>query len=241
MDATAGRRARLTRVLLAVAGVAAIVALGVWALTGRGTGDLGGVPTASPTAEGPTASAAPTEPGEETAGVPQASDPSDPPPDLEAQPVPGSPELPPDKAAGVAAIFGNRPYSLPTSPMTAPAGEGLVAEVQDVALVDAQVEGPGQVAGEALLISLVVTNSGGSPFDLGGSSVTAYEDDGIVPVSLLDSDPRYEPLSGELPPGGAVSASLVFARPGPDGLTLAVLLGADTPVAIFEGLLPADG
>lgn len=186
---------------------------------GTGTGD-----DAGPTDPSPDAGAAP-DPG--TAPAPEAT----PAPEVELPPLDSAADV----AAAMPVIEGDLGHLQPAKP-----GEivqidpGVTVALDRVERVDAQVSGPGEVSGPAVVLTVSVTNGSTSPLTLDGAVVNLYGQGG-TPGSVYSSDPRVRPLTGDLDPGAQQSGTYVLSLPSTiDGeLVVSVSLGVDLPTPVF--------
>lgn len=217
--AAPSRRRRL------VAGAAALLcaALAVLAvLAGRG-GDDGGTTAAPATAPATATGTAsvPTEVVRPTGTVP-------PPP-----PTP-EPTGPTEDAAAL-------PPSLAPVALTeeAAVGNGVTATVEDLEAVQGSAQGPGQVAGPAVRVTVRIVNGTGAPVSLDAVAVDVTSGPGATPASPLE-DVTAAPFSGTVGPGDAAVGVYVFTVPADqrDAVTVAVGYQAGAPYLVFTG--PAD-
>lgn len=138
-------------------------------------------------------------------------------------PVPPSPAPPPPPGGTGPPVAGT--ISLPPVPVGEPAPftGGLVATVTRVDDVELGAEGPGEVAGPGVAVTVALRNESGGPVDLGGVVVNAAYGDGL-PASGSDSPPAA-PASGTLPPGEGAEGVYVFGVPAGQAAGLLVEVG----------------
>ncbi len=212
-----GRR----RLLLAAAGTvlaAALLALAVVGSGDGGPGGAGGSATAAPTAPEATPTPAPTEIVEPTGTVPP------PPPTPEPTgPTEAADELPPRLT----------PVALTEE---AAVGDGVTATVEDLEAIEAGSQGPGQVAGPAVRVTVRITNGTDAPVSLDAVAVDLSHGPDAVPASPLD-DPTSAPFTGTAGPGADATGVYVFSvsEGQRDALTLAVGYQAGAPYLVFTG------
>jgi hypothetical protein len=207
------------RRLLVTAAAVLCAALAVLAVL-AGRGDDGG--TAAPGTATATATATvPTEVVRPTGTVP-------PPP-----PTP-EPTGPTEDAAAL-------PPSLAPVALTeeAAVGNGVTATVEDLEAVQGSAQGPGQVAGPAVRVTVRIVNGTGAPVSLDAVAVDVTSGPGATPASPLE-DATAAPFSGTVRPGDAAVGVYVFTVPADqrDAVTVAVGYQAGAPYLVFTG--PAD-
>lgn len=225
---------------LIAAAVAVVAVLAAALLLGRTAGDDPGAvgPTAGPTADpaaGPVPTPSPTGGGEPTdlATADPGASPAEP------EPAPRATGAAGELAAAVAEIEAGQRHLPPV-----PAGEivavpsGPTVSLDAVERVEAQASGPGEVAGPALALTVTVTNGAGGPLTLDDVVVNLYGQEG-APGSLFVSDPRMQPLTGELAPGDRATGTYVLSLPPTDDgqLIVSVAVGADVPTPLFTTVL----
>ncbi|MGY1733755.1 hypothetical protein ACI798_19785 [Geodermatophilus sp. SYSU D01045] len=207
------------RLLLAGVAVLLCAALAVLAVVaGRGGGDGDTAAAATTAAPGTTATAYPTEVVLPTGTVPPAPptpEPTGPTEDATALP----PSLPPVVVGEQAAV-----------------GDGVTAEVQDLEAVEGSAEGPGQVAGPAVRVTVRITNGTDAPVSLDAVAVDLTTGPDATPASPLE-DASYAPFTGTVEPGGDAVGVYVFTVPGDarDAVTVAVGYQAGAPYLVFTG------
>ncbi|MBD9698242.1 hypothetical protein IGS67_01875 [Flavimobilis sp. GY10621] len=117
----------------------------------------------------------------------------------------------------------------------AAAAPGLSARLVEVEDVDGTAEGPGEVAGAALRVTVELTNGTGRVVDLRGAVVNLYTGKDRLPTSLL-SGPGTVALPASLGRDGTARATYVFRTDHRDGLLEVEVDIADAPsVVVFEG------
>lgn len=219
---TARRRALLAAVAVLV--VAAVVALVVVLAGGDGDGRAAAVAGPSTPAETTDAGAPPSEPAE--SAEPAAPD--------EGQ-EPAAAEPAPAEATQDA---GELPPALPAvsldTPVTVP--DGLVVGLPRIEAIEGVGQGPGNVAGPALRVTVRIENTSGASVPLDGVTVNAYHGSGLTPASPLE-DPSRQPFAGDLPGGEAAEGVYVFRVPSDarDAVTVELTHRADAPRVLFAG------
>ncbi|WP_448642509.1 hypothetical protein [Geodermatophilus sp. URMC 63] len=219
--ATPGGTARRRRLLLVAAGTvlaAALLALAVAGGGGGGTGGAGGSAAAASGASGATGTPAPTEVVEPTGTVPPP-----PPTPGPTGPTEAAEELPPRLT----------PVALTEE---AAVGNGVTATVEDLEAIEATGQGPGQVSGPAVRVTVRVTNGSGAPVSLDAVAVDLSYGPDATPASPLE-DPSSAPFTGTAAPGADATGVYVFTVPEGqrDALTLAVGYQAGAPYLVFTG------
>ena len=204
---------------LVAGGVAAVLCavLAVLAvLAGRG-GDDGTAPaaTGSPTASVPTEVVLPT-----------ATLPPPPPTPEPTGPTEDAAALPPSLA----------PVALTEE---AAVGNGVTATVEDLEAVQGSAQGPGQVAGPAVRVTVRIVNGTGAPLSLDAVAVDVTYGPDATPASPLE-DPSTVPFTGTVAPGAAAVGVYVATVPADrrQAVTVAVGYQAGAPYLVFTG--PAD-
>ncbi|MGY1809662.1 hypothetical protein ACI8AF_20030 [Blastococcus sp. SYSU D00669] len=205
-----GERRRRTLVLAAVAVVvvAALVALLVVLNDDNGT---------SESAEGG-ATASSTEPTRDTGVIPN------PPTPTPTGPTENVDQLPP---------------GLPEVPLDAPAavGNGVVATLTGIEAIEGTANGPGNVAGPALRVTVRVENGTAEAITLAGAAINMYYGADRTPASPLD-DPSQRPFGIDMvEPGDAAEGTYVFTVPADqrDLVTVEVGYQAGAPLLLFSG------
>lgn len=220
---------RRRRVLVIAAGAVAAVAVGAtaWAVVAGG-GDVAA--TASPTATtsvtaGPTATAGP-----DASGAP-VPDPTTPAP---GEPGGGATDDP-DPEQG----FDPTTEDAVGLDATATFDSGVTARLEAVEAVEGEAQGPGEVAGPAVRVTVAVTNGTDEPLDLGTSVVNVYGGADRVPGEPL-SGPGVDVLAGSLAPGETVTGTYVFGLDADlrDPLQVTVSHDPTVTTVLFEGTGP---
>lgn len=148
-----------------------------------------------------------------------------------ASPVPTadatSPTPPPRRTKPVPAPSGGdisevvAPHVVPTARAVALTDKasitkGVSVVIRSVKPLKVGAAGPGEIAGEALAVTVVVDNRSAKALDLTSAVVTAVRDDGS-PLLPTTSGP-YAALAAKVAPGSATSATYVFLlNPPVDG------------------------
>lgn len=133
---------------------------------------------------------------------------------------------------------GQLPPSLPAVAFDQEAAgeDGVTARVVSLDAVRGTAEGPGNIAGPALRVTVRLANGAAEPVDLGLVSVTMSSGAEATPASPLD-DPSRAPFSGMLEPGGTAEGVYFFSVPEGDRdiITLTVGHRAGAPFLVFSG------
>ena len=210
----AGRRRLVLALVAAVVAVALVVLVVV--LSGRddAAGDSAASSTSastSPGASAPTAGA-PTTPGSEPSA-----------PGGEAQPVPADGNEPPPQRPPVALDAGDDV-------------DGVTGSVALVEEIDGSAQGPGNINGPALRITVRLVNGTDADLPLSGVAVTVFHGADRAPASPLE-DRSQSPFAGDLPPGDAAEGVYVFRVPADDRDDIRVEVGVrpGAAVMVFTG------
>lgn len=117
----------------------------------------------------------------------------------------------------------------------ADAGDGLKASITRVRGINAKAEGPGEVSGPALALTVSVENGSRRPADLGATAVTLEDSEGAPAAEILS--PPAKPLAGTLASGKTATGTYVFrvANDRRDPIRVLVTLGSGLPVLVFRG------
>ncbi|MCZ2830217.1 hypothetical protein O2W14_15375 [Modestobacter sp. VKM Ac-2986] len=218
-DPVTGRpgRRRLALAAAATALVAAVVA----AVT---LGGGGSAPSAAGADATPTGTAA-------TSSAPAAGSAA---PTSEAPPP--SPQTP--TPTGPTSDADEGPPELPAVPLDAPAtvGNGVVAALPRIESIDASANGPGNIAGPALRVTVQVTNGTAEPVSLGGVATNLYLGPDRTPASPVE-DPSQAPFTGTVAPGASATGVYVFSVPvdARSAVTVEVGYEAGAPLLQFTG------
>lgn len=198
------------RLVLGGALVALVVAVLVVVLVVREPGSGGSVGE-------PTASAAPTSLA--------------PPPELAPAPVTPEP-------TGPTSVVDELPPSLEPVALDqeAAVGNGITAEVESLEAIEGSGQGPGNIAGPALRVTVRIVNGTAEPVSLDGVAVDLAHGTELVPASPLD-DPSVAPFSGSLQPDESALGVYVFSVPAGDRdlVSLSVGYQAGAPFLVFTG------
>ena len=218
----------MNRRSLVIALVAALVLVGgvVWWVLARDgeEPEPPGEPTATaePTAEesdpaeGPTAAPGTDDPG--TSPEPTATaDPTDPTTEPTAAPT-EDPTAPPVDLEDPAEI-----------------GE-ITARLARIEAIEGEAEGPGEIAGPALRVTVELTNGSAAAADLTGVVVNLYHGPDAAPAELLAGSGSAW-FEGALAPGATVTGVYVFTVPLDDRapIQVTVFVTPDEPTVLFEG------
>jgi hypothetical protein len=122
---------------------------------------------------------------------------------------------------------------------TAAVGDGVTARIVDLEAIDAQAQGPGNVAGPALRVTVRLDNGTGSDIDLAGVSVNLAYGPELTPASPVN-DPSASSFDGQLPTGRSAEAASVFTVPRDtrDTVTITVGYRPGAPLVVFTGRAP---
>lgn len=227
-----GSRSR-SRIGLLVAAVAIVAAVVLAVVLTRGAPDSEGGPPGSPTSSAtgtPTGAATPTG-GSSATGVEPSATPT--------TEVP-SPSLPPASVTGPPTVVPTRSTTSTRAPLRekADVDDGVAVRVSRIESVDGEAQGPGEVAGPALRVSIAVENTSGEDVSMDLALTNLYYGKERTPASVL-SGPGVRQLPGTLASGQSAAGQFVFGVPKRDRNPLVVefSLRADTPTILFEGRL----
>ena len=111
----------------------------------------------------------------------------------------------------------------------------VVVSLPSIKAIEAKGQGPGEVSGPAVAVTVKVTNNKKSALDLSQTVVNLTAANGD-PGSMMTGSPAA-PLPATLPPGKSATGVYVFAVPKSqrDPVKIEVSIDADTPVAVFRG------
>ncbi|WP_155859325.1 hypothetical protein [Cellulomonas sp. KRMCY2] len=119
---------------------------------------------------------------------------------------------------------------------TASFGTGVTARLTAVESVDGEADGPGEVAGPAVRITVEITNDTAEALDLHKVVVDVAAGADLAPGEPL-SGPGVRWLDGTLEPGGVATGVYVFAVPADRRDLVHVKVSYDPvqPTVLFEG------
>jgi hypothetical protein len=144
----------------------------------------------------------------------------------------------PDAAEPVSAEGEQLPPVLPEVPLDAEASpdDGVVLTVPRIEAIQGAAEGPGNVAGPAVRVTIRIENETGDPLSLDGVAVNMFHGEENTPASPLEDRTR-QPFVGDLPDGEAAEGVYVFSVPADARDLVSVELGyrAGAPRAVFSG------
>jgi hypothetical protein len=124
-------------------------------------------------------------------------------------------------------------------PLDAPAaaGNGVVATLTGIEAIQGTANGPGNVAGPALRVTVTIDNGTAEAITLAGAAVNMYYGADRTPASPLD-DPSQQPFGIDMvQPGASAEAVYVFTVPADqrDLVTVEVGYEAGAPLLLFSG------
>ncbi|AMD86745.1 hypothetical protein AXF14_02925 [Actinomyces radicidentis] len=98
-------------------------------------------------------------------------------------------------------------------------------------------DGPGEVSGPALVVTVTLENTGSKAVDLSAASVTLSYGKDETPATTFASMDQAKSLPSSVAAGKSVTGSYVFAVPtgSQDDVTIDVIVTTDQPVAVFDG------
>lgn len=140
----------------------------------------------------------------------------------------------------------NDPVATPTVDPTAPPVDledpaeigALTARLARIEAIEGEADGPGEIAGPALRVTVELTNGGDAEADLTGVVVNLYHGPEAAPAEMLAGSGSAW-LEGTLAPGGTVTGVYVFTVPADDRdpVQVTVFVTPDEPTVLFEGAL----
>lgn len=210
----------------AVAALACVLALGACTSTPPGAGGSPGVTLTSP---GDPASPSPSP----EAGVGDQPEPSgDAEADGEAEPAERSEA--PEPLEPLEPVERDRARPVPLDEPGSPRDD-VVARILEVDEVRGEAELPGEIAGDALQVTLELDNAGADALDLRGVVVNLYTGKARTPATTL-SGPGVRDLPVVLPADGSARATFVFRVDDQEALLEIELDIADAPtIVVFTG------
>ncbi len=115
-------------------------------------------------------------------------------------------------------------------------GNGITARVVSMEAVDGTGQGPGNIAGPALRVTVRITNGTAAPVSLDGVAVDLAHGTELTPASPLD-DPSASPFAGTVQPSGDAVGVYVFTVPTDDRELVHLSVGyqAGAPFLVFTG------
>lgn len=138
------------------------------------------------------------------------------------------------------------PVATPTVDPTAPPVDledpaeigALTARLARIEAIEGEADGPGEIAGPALRVTVELTNGGDAGADLTGVVVNLYHGPESAPAEMLAGS-GSDWLEGTLAPGGTATGVYVFTVPADDRdpVQVTVFVTPDEPTVLFEGAL----
>ena len=118
----------------------------------------------------------------------------------------------------------------------AESGKGVTVQVMKIEPVKGKAHGPGEIAGQAVRLTVQVDNGSDKRLSMELALVNAYYGKARTPAAAL-SGPGAHPLAGSIEPGGSASGRYVFGVPKrkQDKLTVEFSYKTDAPTVIFSG------
>jgi hypothetical protein len=115
-------------------------------------------------------------------------------------------------------------------------GTGLTVRLVDIEAVDGEAQGPGQVAGPALRVSIEASNDTDDPVSLSRVQVEVSHGDDHAPGMAL-TGPDVERFPDVLEPGETAVSAVVFGVPPErrDAVRIWVNYTTEAPTVVFEG------
>ncbi|QHT54779.1 hypothetical protein GXP71_00805 [Cellulomonas sp. H30R-01] len=183
---------------------------------------------------GPTSSATPSRSTARATSAPAT------PVETPTAPAPGEPGGGATDDADPAAPF--TPVTEPAVALDQPAAfaSGVTAELTKVESVAGEAQGPGEVAGPAVRVTVRLTNGTAAAVPLTQAVVNVYAGQDLAPGEPL-SGPGGRPFTGSVPPGATATGVYVFNVPADQRDRLQVTVSYDPTVTtvLFEGAGPS--
>lgn len=129
--------------------------------------------------------------------------------------------------------------SLPPVPLATPATSGgIVVTLAKLESVPGEAVGPGQIAGPAVRITLILGNTTGAAVDVSAVVVDLRDAAGTSASPL--SGNGATPFTGSVAPGESVTGVYVYSLATADrhAISVAVTYSTAAPVAVFTGDAP---
>lgn len=146
-----------------------------------------------------------------------------------------------DPSDGASLVPGQAGYTQPESTPVAldddqSAGDVRVA-LGKITSTKGVADGPGEVSGPALVVTVTLENTGSKAVDLSAASVTLSYGKDETPATTFASMDQAKSLPSSVAAGKSVTGSYVFAVPtgSQDDVTIDVIVTTDQPVAVFDG------
>jgi hypothetical protein len=202
-------------------GAVAITVAGAVLLAGCGNSAKGAQPSSGASAAASVAASASTSQGEA----------------VSPRPVPRRTVAPPSPGSIHQKVATTTAASLKPVPLTGTAryGGGVTGLITEVSGVDAKAQGPGEVAGPAVQVTVRIDNGSTHRISLGDVVVNVYNaaNDPGVPVSTYVN----QSLRGSLAPGRHANGTYAFTLPlaGRNPVTVSVSYSPAAPIALFVG------
>lgn len=147
-----------------------------------------------------------------------------------------TPVPPPSGSGDLQAVPGAERPTLAPVPLDQPAdaGGGVTVRLARLQAVEVTGQGPGELSGPAVAVTVEVVNASSEPLDVAGIAVSmAYGDTEASPVSAAPA----APVTGPVAPASTVTGTYVFLVPADQRSSVLVRVGtaASQPVVLFTG------
>ncbi|WP_157943995.1 DUF4352 domain-containing protein [Blastococcus atacamensis] len=115
-------------------------------------------------------------------------------------------------------------------------GNGITADVVSLDAIEGTGQGPGNISGPALKVTLRLTNGTSEPVSADAVAVDLAYGTELFPASPLD-DPSSAPFTGTVAPSGSTQGVYVFSVPADERDLVQVSVGyqAGAPILVFTG------
>lgn len=121
--------------------------------------------------------------------------------------------------------------------LTAPAkpADGITVQITKVEAIDAKAQGPGEVSGPAVAVTITLDNGGSQAFDTSLMSVNLEDSKGLPGEGMIGSPANW--IKGSVPQGGNASGVYVFSVPkkSRDPIKVMVSVNPGVPTVVFSG------
>lgn len=113
--------------------------------------------------------------------------------------------------------------------------EGLTVRLAKIEAIEAKAQGPGEVSGPAVAITIELDNGGSEGFDTSLLSVNLEDSKGLPGAGMIASPAAW--INGTVEPGGKVQGVYVFSVPkaNRDPLKVSVSVNPGLPTVLFTG------
>lgn len=150
---------------------------------------------------------------------------------------PGTPVSPPSSGNINETVTPSATPEAIKTDLTAPATpmNGLSARVSKVEAITAKAQGPGEVSGPAVAVTITLENTGSQPFDTSLLSVNLTDSKGLPGDGMIASPAAW--IKQPVPAGGKVTGVYVFSVPKANRhpITISLSVNPGLPTVNFSG------